>query len=90
MDSKTGSTNQAETETSGTENKDKKLKIAFAFQDLETEFWVAAHKTNLTAQGIEVIERNANEDANKQLEQVKTLLLKGLTESTHLKMEKVL
>ncbi|NLK98064.1 sugar ABC transporter substrate-binding protein [Defluviitalea saccharophila] len=77
---KTGSTNQAETETSGTENKDKKLKIAFAFQDLETEFWVAAHKTiieTLTAQGIEVIERNANEDANKQLEQVKDAIAQG-------------
>lgn len=55
-------------------SKDKKLKIAFCFQDLETEFWVAGHKAiteTLKQKGIEVIERNANEDANKQLEQVK-------------------
>jgi len=48
-------------------------KIAFCFQDLETEFWVAGHNAvveTLEAKGIEVIEYNANEDANKQLEQV--------------------
>lgn len=52
----------------------KKVKIAFCFQDLNTEFWVAGHKSiteTLKAKGIEVIERNANQDANKQLEQVK-------------------
>lgn len=51
-----------------------KIKIAFCFQDLETEFWVAGHKAiteTLKEKGIEVLERNANEDANKQLEQVK-------------------
>ena len=50
--------------------------ICFAFQDLETEFWVAGHKAiteTLRDQGIEVIERNANEDANRQLEQVERL-----------------
>lgn len=55
-------------------SKDKNLKIAFCFQDLETEFWVAGHKAiteTLKQRGIQVIERNANEDANKQLEQVK-------------------
>ena len=48
-------------------------KIAFCFQDLETEFWVAGHNAiveTLKAKGIDVIEYNANEDANKQLEQV--------------------
>ncbi len=48
--------------------------ICFAYQTLETEFWVAGHKamtTSLTEQGIEVIEVNANEDANKQLEQIR-------------------
>jgi inositol transport system substrate-binding protein len=48
-------------------------KIAFCFQDLETEFWVAGYKaitTTLRGQGIEVLEYNGNEDANKQLEQV--------------------
>jgi len=48
--------------------------ICFGFQDLETEFWVAAHKAiteTLRAKGIRVIERNANEDANRQLEQIR-------------------
>ena len=48
-------------------------KIAFCFQDLETEFWVAGHKAiveTLSGEGIKVIEYNGNQDANKQLEQV--------------------
>lgn len=54
--------------------------ICFAFQDLETEFWVAGHKAiteTLAGQGIEVIERNANEDANRQLEQVNDCITQG-------------
>ncbi len=57
------------------------LKICFAFQDLETEFWVAGHKAiteTLRAQGIEVIEVNGNQDANKQLEQVKDCIAQGV------------
>lgn len=53
---------------------EKDIKIAFCFQDLETEFWVASHKAiteTLRSQGIEVLEYNANEDANRQLEQVR-------------------
>ena len=49
---------------------DGRVTICFAFQDLETEYWVAAHKAiteTLRAKGIKVIERNANQDANKQL-----------------------
>ncbi|NJR13188.1 MAG: sugar ABC transporter substrate-binding protein [Phyllobacteriaceae bacterium] len=56
-------------------------KICFAFQDLETEFWVAGHKAiteTLAAGGHEVLERNANEDANKQLEQVKDCIAQGV------------
>jgi ABC-type sugar transport system substrate-binding protein len=56
-------------------------KICFAFQDLETEFWVAGHKaitTTLADKGVEVLERNANEDANKQLEQVKDCIAQGV------------
>ncbi len=56
-------------------------KICFAFQDLETEFWVAGHKAiteTLKAAGHEVLERNANEDANKQLEQVKDCIAQGV------------
>lgn len=56
---------------------DKKLTIAFSFQDLETEFWVAGHKAiieTLEHRGFKVIEKNAAKDANRQLEQVKSIL----------------
>jgi len=59
----------------------KKITIAFCFQDLETEFWVAGHKAiteTLRADGITVIEKNANEDANRQLEQVKSVIAQGV------------
>lgn len=49
-------------------------KICFGFQALETEFWAAGVQsisTSLRAAGAQVIEKNSNEDANKQLEQVK-------------------
>lgn len=55
--------------------------ICFAFQDLETEFWVAGHlaiTTTLTEAGHNVIERNANEDANRQLEQVRDCIAQGV------------
>ena len=55
--------------------------ICFAFQDLETEFWVAGHiaiTTTLTEGGHTVIERNANEDANRQLEQVNDCIAQGV------------
>jgi len=55
--------------------------ICFAFQDLETEFWVAGHlaiTTTLAEQGVTVIERNANEDANRQLEQVRDCIAQGV------------
>ncbi len=59
----------------------KNLKVCFAFQDLETEFWMAGHKAiveTLKAEGHEVIEVNSNEDANKQLEQVKNCIAQGV------------
>lgn len=49
-------------------------KICFSYQDLETEFWVAGHAEIVKAlqdKGIQVIERNAQKDADKQLQQVK-------------------
>lgn len=55
--------------------------ICFAFQDLETEFWVAGHQaitTTLQEAGHTVIERNANEDANRQLEQVRDCIAQGV------------
>jgi ABC-type sugar transport system substrate-binding protein len=55
--------------------------VCFAFQDLETEAWVAAHKAivqKLKAKGIQVIERNANQDANRQLEQIRAAIARGV------------
>ncbi len=55
--------------------------ICFAFQDLETEFWVAGHQaitSTLEEEGHTVIERNANEDANRQLEQVRDCIAQGV------------
>jgi ABC-type sugar transport system substrate-binding protein len=59
----------------------KALNVCFAFQDLETEFWMAGHKAiveTLQAQGHNVIEQNSNEDANKQLEQIKNCIAQGV------------
>lgn len=55
----------------------KKITICFAFQDLETEFWMAGHKAiteTLKAKGYAVVEVNSGSDANKQLEQVKNCI----------------
>jgi ABC-type sugar transport system substrate-binding protein len=59
----------------------RQVTVCFGFQDLETEFWVAAHKAiteTLRNKGIQVIERNANEDANKQLEQIRATMARGV------------
>lgn len=55
--------------------------ICWAFQDLETEFWVAGHTAvikTLNDGGHTVIERNANESANKQLEQIRDCIAQGV------------
>ena len=55
--------------------------ICFAFQDLETEFWVAAHEAickTLRAKGFKVLERNGNQDANRQLEQVRDAIAQDI------------
>ena len=52
-------------------------KICFAFEDLETEFWMAGHKAiteTLKEEGYQVIEMNSGNDANKQLEMVKNCI----------------
>ncbi|MCS6835415.1 MAG: sugar ABC transporter substrate-binding protein [Anaerolineae bacterium] len=57
------------------------LRICFGFQDLETEFWVAGHLAitqTLREQGVEVLEYNANEDPNRQLEQVRECIAQGV------------
>jgi len=60
---------------------DQATTICFAFQDLETEFWVAGHKAiteTLRSKGIQVIEQNANQDANRQLEQIRAAIARGV------------
>jgi len=55
--------------------------ICFSFVDLESQFWVAGHQAiikTLTDAGHTVIERNANEDANRQLEQVRDCIAQGV------------
>jgi inositol transport system substrate-binding protein len=57
------------------------ITICFAFQDLETGFWVASHKAitdALKEKGVRVLERNGNEDAIKQLEQVRDAIAQGV------------
>jgi len=59
----------------------KKVTICFGFQDLETEAWVAAHKAiveKLQSKGVKVLERNGNQDANKQLEQIRDAIAQGV------------
>ncbi len=71
----------AETKVAQAPAKDKQITILFGFQDLETEFWVAGHQAiieALEAKGVKVIEKNANEDANRQLEQVKDGIAQGV------------
>ncbi len=57
------------------------ITICFGFQDLETEFWVAGHRAitdTLREQGVEVLEYNANEDPNRQLEQIRECIAQGV------------
>ena len=57
------------------------ITICFSFQDLETQGWVFAHRTIteiLKQKNITVIERNANQDANRQLEQVNDALAQNV------------
>lgn len=55
--------------------------IAFLFQDLETEFWVAGHHaitTTLRGLDVRVIERNAQNDALRQLEHTRDVIAQGV------------
>ena len=65
----------------GQSDTDDQKTIAFCFQDLETGFWVAGHGAiveTLEENGIKVIQKNGNEDANRQLEQVKDAITQGV------------
>jgi ABC-type sugar transport system, periplasmic component len=60
---------------------DKGITIAYCFQDLETQFWVASYDyaiKEFKKQGINVIEYNGNQDPNKQLEQVNDAIAQGV------------
>ena len=68
-------------DSSGGDGGSKDLTIAFSFEDLETEFWVAAHEIiteTLTEEGYKVIELNCQGDANKQFEQVNDALTQDI------------
>ena len=57
------------------------ITIAFIYQDLETEFWVEAYNwamKNMKAAGAEIIEYNAKEDVNKQLEYTQDACAQGV------------
>lgn len=57
------------------------ITIAFLFQDLETEFWVAGHQaivTTLTKDGVNVIQKNAHDSADTQLQQAKAVIAQGV------------
>jgi inositol transport system substrate-binding protein len=64
-----------------TDSGDKELTIAYCFQDLETEFWVASYDYAIKQfkdLKINVIEYNGNQDPNKQLEQVNDAIAQGV------------
>ena len=57
------------------------LKIGVAFETLQTEYWVAsfeAVKAELDRRGIEMIEAIADNDANRQLDQIHTFIARGV------------
>lgn len=57
------------------------ITVCFSFQDLETEFWVAGHLAiteELRSRGYEVLEYNANENPDRQLEQVRDCIAQGV------------
>jgi len=57
------------------------ITMGFAFQGLESGFWVGSHGAitgYFEDQGINYIEKNGNEDANLQLEQVRDLITQGV------------
>ena len=62
-------------------NADKKPVVGVAFETLQTEFWVAgldAIKAECEQRGYTVVETVADGDANRQLQQVKNLITRGV------------
>ena len=59
----------------------KKLTIGVAFETLQTEYWVAgfeAIKAELKKRDIAMLEAVADQDASRQLQQVKTFITRGV------------
>ncbi|HXT38940.1 MAG TPA: sugar ABC transporter substrate-binding protein [Candidatus Angelobacter sp.] len=59
----------------------KKLNIGVAFETLQTEYWVAgfeAIKAELKKRDITMLEAVADQDASRQLQQVKTFITRGV------------
>src|SRR6059058_3717193 len=59
----------------------KTLTIGVSFETLQTEYWVAgfeAIKTELTKRNIKMLEAIADGDANRQLQQVKSFVTRGV------------
>lgn len=68
-------------DTGSDKGSDDGITIAFLFQDLETQFWVASYDyaiQEFKKQGINVIEYNGNQDPNKQLEQLNDAIAQGV------------
>lgn len=58
-----------------------RLKVGVAFESLETEFWVAgwdAIRNELQERNIEVLEALADGDPNKQFEQIRSFITRGV------------
>jgi ABC-type sugar transport system substrate-binding protein len=64
-------------ETTATASSDRKLTIGVAFESLQTEYWVAgfeAIRAELARHGFTMLEAVADNDANRQLEQVRSFI----------------
>jgi ABC-type sugar transport system substrate-binding protein len=62
-------------------NSSKKLTVGVAFETLQTEYWVAgfdAIKAELKKRNIDMLEAVSDSDANRQLQQVKTFISRGV------------
>ena len=60
---------------------DDEIVIGFLYQDLFTEFWVCGYDIameKLNAAGVTILERNANSDANTQIEQLNDVIAQGV------------
>lgn len=69
------------TASNSTASAEKKLTVGVAFETLQTEYWVAgfeAIKAELRKRNITMLEAVADQDANRQLQQVKTFISRGV------------